>query len=65
MERATVRYWPPRPILGGRDVDCSSVTGLGPFTSEFKFWHYAKRRFSVTLNLWYMYEVLNVDEIKN
>ena len=32
---------------------------------EFKFWHYAKRRFPVTSNLRYIYGVLNVDEIKN
>jgi hypothetical protein len=27
--------------------------------------HYAKKRFPVTSNLWYMHGVLNVDEIKN
>ena len=35
------------------------------FPPKSKLWHYAKRRFPVTLNLRYMYEVLNVDEIKN
>ena len=30
-----------------------------------KLWHYAKRRFFVTLNLRYIHRVLNVDEIKN
>ena len=33
--------------------------------SNFQFWHYAKKRFPVISNLWYMHEVLNVDEIKN
>ena len=31
----------------------------------FRNWHYTKRRLLVTLNLRYMHEVLNVDEIKN
>jgi len=31
----------------------------------FRIWHYEKRRFFITLNLRYMYGVLNVDEIKN
>jgi len=30
-----------------------------------RIWHYVKRRFPVTSNLWYMHGVLNVDEIKN
>jgi hypothetical protein len=32
------------------------------FTLKF---HYAKRRFSVTLKCRHMYDVLNIDEIKN
>ena len=32
---------------------------------KYQLWHYTKRRFPVTLNLWYMHRVLNVDEIKN
>ena len=34
-------------------------------TPNSKLWHYAKRRFPVTLNLRYMHGVLNVNEIKN
>ena len=30
-----------------------------------QLWQYAKRKFLVTSNLWYMHRVLNVDEIKN
>jgi len=33
-------------------------------SSNFRIWHYAKRRFSITSNLRYMHRVLNVDENK-
>ena len=60
----------------GPHLDCAApLVSLVYFSSmkcraclvpqKFKFWHHVKRRFSITSNLWYMYGVLNVDEIKN
>jgi hypothetical protein len=41
-------------------------TNLGlVYPISFPKFHYAKRRFSVTSKNRHMYEVLNVDEIKN
>jgi hypothetical protein len=46
-----------------KNQECTESPGLVPnFSPKF---HYAKRRFSVTSKCRHMYEVLNVDEIKN
>jgi hypothetical protein len=49
---------------------CTPVTSAALYScmhADLDHWkvHYIKKRFSVTLNLQYMYEVLNVDKIKN
>ena len=57
---SAVGGWRAQPFLRG-----GMAIGNCLVHSFYRFWHYAKRRFPIILNLRYIHGVLNVDEIIN